>query len=635
VLLVVVACAAGFGAQPGGAASSSVTVTMSVSSATQLDAAGCATGASATSLGTVQPGTPAVTSTDCKVGFGSSNDTSMLRVWQGDHFGKAMWSPPTGGMDGSFGTSGIATWDVPGGSTSDTGVWHGIAATKDGTDDVYVLAGDGSNTLVVARFSNTGALRTTWSAGDGTDGYATFTTSAGPGNGGDIAVDDGGSVYVTAFNGGVESTTYTVKLMPTGAPDPNWGTLGVADLNLCDLNASSNAEWPYAVIPRPDGGAWVAGTCSLSVTDAVWFASAIRPNGTIDTSFATGGIWTLDTGTTWEEVTQMVQDPSTGDLLIGGITYPSGNAAATIARLSSSGAPRASFAGDGTDAFGATVGVVGYRQSVGWEHDMNTLTLDGAGKAVIAGRISNWSATTRDTAALRIDATTGARDLAFGTNGWSILDLSPGTEDNALHAIAQPDGTTYVAGNVTVGGQFDTYVMKLTNAGSIDTSFGTNGLVTKDVVAGKTNNPNGMEFIGDGDLLVQGTTNVVAGDDSVVMYRLDGAAIDDYSNTGAGTDRDWSSAATTSMFGFCLRALGGTAAASAFAVDGGGDCGATDGDSWYAVPTTPGPSSKVATSAATVTTGTASLRFGTRPATGQKPGSYFAPITFEVVAPTA
>jgi uncharacterized delta-60 repeat protein len=635
---LVVAAVAGFAAQPGVAASSSVTVTMTVGSITQIDATACASGLAATSFGTVQPGTTAVTTADCTVGFGSTNDTSMLRAWQGDRFGKAMWSPPTGAMDGAFGTSGIASWDVPAGGTSDTGLWHGVAATHDGTDDVYAMAGDGANTVVVARFTNTGALRTTWSAGDGTNGYATFTTNAGASNNGALAVDDGGSVYLTSFNASGESSTYTAKLTPAGAPDGTWGTGGIADLNLCDPNGSSNAEWPYGLIPRPDGGAWIGGTCSLSGTDAIWFVASVRPNGTLDTTFGTNGLWTFDPSVNWDEVGEMVQDSSTGDLVLGGITYPSGNAAATIARITTAGVARSTFLGDAADVYGGaagTAGVVGYRQTSGWEHDINAISLDGAGRAVITGRISNWTTATRDTVVLRIDAATGARDTTFGTSGFMVHNLAAGTEDGANEVIALADGTSFLTGYTTVGAQLDTYVAKLTPTGALDTTFGSSGLVVKDPYAGKANSPSGMVVIGDGDLLVQGTSNVAAGDDTMVMYRLDGASIDDYSNTGAGTDRDWSSGSTTSTFGFCLRALGGAAAASAFTVDAGGDCLATDSDSWYAVPSTAGTSSKLATAAASVTTGTVGLRFGARPAAGQKPGAYFAPITFEVLAPNA
>lgn len=74
-----------------GAASSSTVVGASVPSATWIDAGGCASNvAGKTSFGSVLPGSKSVTTLDCDVEFGSSNDTAALRTWQGDATGTAM-----------------------------------------------------------------------------------------------------------------------------------------------------------------------------------------------------------------------------------------------------------------------------------------------------------------------------------------------------------------------------------------------------------------------------------------------------------------------------------------------------------------------------------------------------------------
>jgi len=75
-----------------GAASSNATVSVTVASATSLDASACATGtASITDFGAVLPGTSNVTASDCSLTWGSSNDTAMLRTYQQDCFGSALW----------------------------------------------------------------------------------------------------------------------------------------------------------------------------------------------------------------------------------------------------------------------------------------------------------------------------------------------------------------------------------------------------------------------------------------------------------------------------------------------------------------------------------------------------------------
>lgn len=89
---VVVLLALAIGSATG--AGSSVVVTMDVASTTSLSATGCAPGtAGVTEFGVVQPGASAVTTADCVLTWGSSNDTSMLRAYQSDGTGTAMGAP--------------------------------------------------------------------------------------------------------------------------------------------------------------------------------------------------------------------------------------------------------------------------------------------------------------------------------------------------------------------------------------------------------------------------------------------------------------------------------------------------------------------------------------------------------------
>lgn len=78
-------------AATGMGASSSVVVTMDVASTVSMT--NSCTSTAATSLGTVQPGTPALTATDsgvCRVQFESTNDSAMLRLGQRDGVDRAI-----------------------------------------------------------------------------------------------------------------------------------------------------------------------------------------------------------------------------------------------------------------------------------------------------------------------------------------------------------------------------------------------------------------------------------------------------------------------------------------------------------------------------------------------------------------
>ncbi len=113
--------AASVAAQPGTAATSSTVVGAEVLSATSIDTTACATGElGRTDLGMVPPGSMVLTSLDCGVDFGSSNDTSMLLLQQRDGGGAAMlggtssnvvgwWSMEGSGADQSTNGNTLAT----------------------------------------------------------------------------------------------------------------------------------------------------------------------------------------------------------------------------------------------------------------------------------------------------------------------------------------------------------------------------------------------------------------------------------------------------------------------------------------------------------------------------------------------
>jgi photosystem II stability/assembly factor-like uncharacterized protein len=105
-----------------------------------------------------------------------------------------------------------------------------------------------------------------------------------------------------------------------------------------------------------------------------------------------------------------------------------------------------------------------------------------------------------------------------------------------------------------------------------------------------------------------------------------GAAIPDY---GAAPN-SWAQS-SAGLFGVCLQSVGaGTSAVWTPDTSGvSGQCEAADTDPWRALPTAP---SKVAT-APQGTTGRANFVFGFRPASAQAPGSYYASVTFEALAP--
>ena len=141
VSLVLILTAAVFlGAGSVGAATSNVTVTATVPSATNLaiDSVGappngCETGTTnVTAFGTVLPGSSAVTSTDCNVVWGSSNDSALLRIYQADGGGVAMRAAPTTGL--------VADWPLNGSGADMSATNNAVTLDTAPNDPVYATS---------------------------------------------------------------------------------------------------------------------------------------------------------------------------------------------------------------------------------------------------------------------------------------------------------------------------------------------------------------------------------------------------------------------------------------------------------------------------------------------------------------
>jgi uncharacterized delta-60 repeat protein len=71
----------------------------------------------------------------------------------------------------------------------------------------------------------------------------------------------------------------------------------------------------------------------------------------------------------------------------------------------------------------------------------------------------------------------GALDPTFGTAGVALIPLGSGTAAQANAALVQPDGKIIVGGAASDEGQQKFAVVRLNPNGSLDTTFGTNGVV--------------------------------------------------------------------------------------------------------------------------------------------------------------
>lgn len=245
-----------------------------------------------------------------------------------------------------------------------------------------------------------------------------------------VTYDARGNVY--AVGPVADSTMATadqrsalVRFTRDGAIDTTFGQMGVATLNLA---VGTSGEVARGVVVQPSGKVVIAGTIdAVGATDARdrnLGIARFNPDGTVDTTFGTNGVVTLDLS-----AGELVGTTFVADGLWGLAMYPDG-------RLLLTGAQKRT---GGTDTDFAVV----------------RLTVD------------------------------GARDAAFGTNGVFTLDINNRDATPRTTSIL-PDGSTVTGGYMTESSVVRPVVFKLTAAGALDPTFGTNGVYSQPVLGAAT-----------------------------------------------------------------------------------------------------------------------------------------------------
>ncbi|AUX41538.1 hypothetical protein SOCE26_029580 [Sorangium cellulosum] len=129
------------------------------------------------------------------------------------------------------------------------------------------------------------------------------------------------------------------------------------------------------------------------------------------------------------------------------------------------------------------------------------IAVDSRGRIVVAGQAG--ADVEGDLVIARFLAD-GQPDTAFGTGGHRIIE-SPGSDEHAVAVALLPDGRIVVGGDSNAGGNVDFQLVRLLADGSLDPSFGTEGIATIPVTGGD-DIAEDMVLLPDGRILVVGNT---------------------------------------------------------------------------------------------------------------------------------
>jgi uncharacterized delta-60 repeat protein len=594
------------------AASSNVVVSLDVASSTTLDVDECAPGvADRTDFGTILPGTTSITGEDCEVVFGSSNDTARLELTQRDRSGVAMYSPYTDGrLDSDFATAGVATWGIV-----DEFV-HAVYVDASGGTIAIGNGKTGTHRGAVWRFLDDGTLDPAFGTSAGVTYIDGTPNSNDPGFDGVLERD--GTITAVGY-GYANATTahaYLARLDSDGQFITTFDGDGIAEFFI-----GSYVTF-HTVAPHPDGG-WVAGGYRKESGDHRLVVARILADGTLDSSFGSGGAFELERGLTGGGF----QYEAIEDLAV----LDDGRIIATGQVGSATNSTR--WITVGITANG-TLDTAGWNAPTGyWESTQQTshggwdIVQQDDGKVIVVGAL-RVSGDTRFTAIRHLTDGTfdpgfgggdGIADTGFGGAGYEVASAVELLHDGSIMLGGRLDG-------LAAGQPVQVGLVRLTPAGLPDPTFGSSGKVASPAGAGNED-VRAMSLGTDGKLLLAGSDG-----SSARVTRFDAESIPSYES---GTS-DWAPAGPSHL-GICLRdVLGvGVAPGAGWLEDPDNDCTAADTDPWREVARTEADATAtVATTSVSGTTGaTARFRFGIEVAQAQPPGSYIAPITFAVIAP--
>jgi uncharacterized delta-60 repeat protein len=357
---------------------------------------------------------------------------------------------------------------------------NSIAIQNDGK---VVVAGHANGTPCIIRFDTTGLLDNTF----GTFGkvFASWKSTGDQ----DIKIQtDGKIVLGTGFNNGTDYDFIVARYNVDGTLDVSFGENGKA---VTQINKYDDEVHSIAI--QSDGKILVGGTTNVSPTGEIKYDFALiryNSNGEIDSTFGKNGITSTHIGL-YYNIAYSIAIQKDEKIILAGEANDSIFSDFTLVRYNSDGSLDNSF-GIG--------GIVRIALSETYDY-ARSVVLQSDEKIVVSGTAQNGLS--NENIALVRYTTEGSLDSTFGSNGVVITDISI---EFANSVVLQPDNKIIVAGSYTSSTIYDFASLRYNADGSLDNSFGRNGLITTSFGNGDSEG-NAVAIGNNGEIVIAGTFN--------------------------------------------------------------------------------------------------------------------------------
>lgn len=336
-----------------------------------------------------------------------------------------------------------------------------------------------------------------------------------------IAIQEDGKIVVAGTQSNGQNSDFAiVRYNNDGSLDKTFGMNGVVTTNI------NTIDYINSIALQKDQKIVVAGTTCYDINYNYYEFALARYNidGSLDTTFHDNGIVvsSIDINGNNVDFANSLKIDNKGKIIIAGGSFSGANFDFAIERFNNDGSYDKSFNDWGKDT-----------EQINIMDDYATsLALQKDGKIVVAGNsiIYFGNKEYSDFALIRynIDATL---DRNFGDNGKVITKFENGYA-KANSVLIQNDGKIIVSGFCNNGNDKDFAIVRYKNNGSLDPDFGNEGKVKTDI-CNKDNSITSSALQKDGKIVVAGYCNNEKNYDFVIArYNIDGTLDTSFGKNG-------------------------------------------------------------------------------------------------------
>ena len=361
---------------------------------------------------------------------------------------------------------------------------------------------DDTDHFALARYNSDGSLDQSF----GTEGKV-IATDARLEVATSVAVLPEGKILVagSAYDGG--SDFGLARFNSDGSIDSSFGSFGTVITNL------GGADDCSSVIVQPDGKILLAGDGGQGNRQASSFMVVrYKSDGRKDLSFGKGGVSEIRFSDGFDQAYAMALQPDGKIVLAGSSDSNNEKTPFAVARINSDGSLDETFGDGGKFTL----------NFFGTDNEVRSVALQSDGKILLAGWADRKEPGPEIFALARLNSN-GSLDKSFGDRG-KVTDELFGRGGQASAINIQPGGKIVVAGYAGSDNSavpvIDFAVFRYNSDGTLDTSFGSSGLLITDLHHA-FDFGNAMAFQPDGKIIVAGGSDDIGIESDFALVRYD------------------------------------------------------------------------------------------------------------------